>query len=104
MVMFYLQYACIPSPTSDNYDEIGGAFISCWIKAVSMEAARKMAEVAINENNWIVQKLEESCPIKKEDYGVDDESLEYYKQAEIDGEVYVYDTWPNKPQEEEQVH
>ena len=104
MVMFYLQYACIPSPTSDDCDEIGGAYISCWIKALSIEAASTMAEVAIKENDWIVQKLEESYPIKKEDYGIDDASLEYYQQAEIDGEVYVYHTWPNEPQEEEQVH
>ncbi len=101
--MFYFQYACIPSPTSDNYDKLGGAFISCWIKAVSIEAARIISEAAIIENNWIVQKLEESNPIKKEDYRIDDKSLEYYLQAEIDGEVYVYDSWPNEPQEE-QVH
>jgi len=102
--MFYLQYACIPPPTSENYEKLGGAFISCWIQAVSIETARTMADLAIKENNWIVHKLEESNPIKKEDYGIGDESLEYYQQAEIDGEVYVYDAWPNEPQEEEQVH
>ena len=104
MEMFYLQYGCIPSQTSDKYGELGGAYISCWIKAVSMKAARKIAELAIQENKWIVQGLEESYPIKQKNYEKDDESLEYFQQAEIDGEVYVYDTWPNEPQEEDQVH
>jgi hypothetical protein len=104
MEMFYLQYRCIPSETSDNYRELGGAYISCWIKAVSIKGARTIAEFEIQENEWIVQELEESGPIKREDYEKDDESLEYYHQAEIDGEVYVFDTWPNEPQDEDQVH
>ena len=104
MEMFYLQYGCIPSQTSDVYGEFGGAYISCWIKAASIATARTLAELAIQENKWIVQELEESYPIKQEDYEKDDVSLEYYQQAETDGEVYVYDTWPNEPQEEDQVH
>jgi hypothetical protein len=104
MEMFYLQYRCIPSETSDNYRELGGAYISCWIKAVSIKDARTIAELEIQENQWIVQELEESGPIKREDYEKDDESHEYYQQAEIDGEVYVFDTWPNEPQDEDQVH
>ena len=68
MEMFYLQFRCIPSETSDNYREMGGAYVSCWIKAVSIKDAKRIAELVIQENNWLVQGLEESHPIKQEDY------------------------------------
>jgi hypothetical protein len=104
MGMFFLQYRCIPSEASENYGELGGAYINCWVKAISIKDARTIAELEIQENEWIVQELEESSPIRPESYENDDESLKYYQQAEIDGEVYVFHSWPNEPQEEDQLH
>ncbi len=104
MSIFYIQYECIPSPESEDYAEYGGAFISCWLKTNSIENAKLLAEKSIKENHWVVKKLEESYPVQSKDYDENEENLEYYQQAEIDGEVYVYDAWPNEPQEEEQVH
>jgi hypothetical protein len=63
-----------------------------------------LAESAINENHWKILNLEESFPVTEEHYEENDESLEFYQQAVIDGEVYVYHSWPNEPQEEEQIH
>ena len=104
MAIFYIRYECIPTAESNDYKDTGGAFINCWVKAASIEAAKNMAENAISENQWKVLKLEESFPVTIENYIEEEELLEFYQQAEIDGEVYVYYSWPNEPPEEEQVH
>ena len=103
MTIFYIQYESIPTEESKDYKDIGGTVINCWVKATSVEAAKAMAESAINQNHWKALNLEESFSVNEEYYEEDDESLEFYQQAVIDGEVYVYHSWPNEPQEE-QVH
>ena len=50
----------IPTTASNDYKETGGAFISYWIKATSIETAKKLAEGAINENHRKILNLEES--------------------------------------------
>ena len=104
MELYFLQYESVPSPSSENYKDTGGAFINCWIKAKSIEDAKKQAEISIKESEWIILKLEESYPVNREFYENGDESLEYFQQAEIDGQVYVYHSWPNEPQEEKNIH
>jgi len=103
MKIFYIQYESIPTSESNDYKGTGGAFINCWIKATSIEAAKNMAENSINENNWKILSLEESFLVNEEHYKENDESREFYQQAVIDGEVYVYHSWTNEAQEE-QVH
>lgn len=104
MEIYFLQYETVPSENSENYADTGGAYINCWIKAKSIADATILAEIHINENEWVILKLEESYPVNYELYEYGDESLEYFQQAEIDGEVYVYHSWPNEPQEEEHIH
>lgn len=104
MEIYFLQYESAPSPTSEDYKDTGGAFINCWIQAKSIEDAKKQAETCIKESEWIILKLEKSHPVNREFYESDDESLEYFQQAEVDGEVYVFHSWPNEPQEEENIH
>lgn len=103
MEMYFLQYEAAPSPTSEHYKDTGGAFINCWIKAKSIGDAKKLAEMSIKGSEWIILRLEKFYHVNREFYESDDESLDYFQQAEIDGEVYVYHSWPNEPQEEENL-
>ncbi len=104
MKIYYLQYQSEPSPESKDSDRIGGAFINCWIKAGSLDAAKDLAQNSIRNNNWIILSLEESYVVDSDYYRENKESLEYYEQAITDGEVYVYHSWPNQPQEDGIVH
>ena len=60
MTIFYIQYESIPTIESNDYKDTGGAYINCWVKSTSIDAAKKKAEIAINENHWNVISLEES--------------------------------------------
>ena len=100
MAIYYIQYESIPTIESQDYKDTGGAFINCWVNATSIDSAKTIAESAINENHWKILNLEESFSVNEEYYEENDESLEFYKQAVIDGEVYVYHSWQN----EDRIH
>ena len=100
MEMFYLQYEAIPSPRPSSQHDLGGAYISCWIKAKTLDQAKAIAENDINNNGWLVKAIEEAHPISIQDYDERSDSAEYLKQGKLDGEAYVYHAWPNEPQQE----
>jgi hypothetical protein len=104
MEIFFLQYESVPSSKSEDFNDIGGAYINCWIKANSLAGAKKLAESNIKDNEWVIIKLEESYPVNMDFYENNDEFLQYFLQAEIDDEVYVYHSWPNEPQDGENIH
>jgi len=103
MDIYFLQYECSPSPEKDDYQKIGGAFVKVWIKAISLENAKAIAEHFIAEDKWLIVKIINSTQVEK-DLLDDDESLQEYENAEQDGVSFIYITWPNKPQAGESIH
>lgn len=105
MTVYYIVYEAKPTPESELFNDCGGAFINCWVKAKSETIAIKTTAEAIRENYWEIVAVEEGCRlITEKNYSDDPERLEYYEQAASDGECYVYHQWPNEPQEEDDVH
>jgi hypothetical protein len=103
MNIIYLRFEAVPTMNDIDFEESGGALINCWIKEENEESAKTKAMHIIKENGWKIILLEES-------YLADDsmyngrKSRKYYEQAKIDGEVYVYHTWPNVSQNDENIH
>ncbi len=104
MPIIYIQYESVPLDSSSDYQETGGAIINCWVKALSIEDAKNKAVIAIEDNKWKIVQLEEVFEVNENTYENNDESLDFYHQAELDGECYVYHKWPNELQEEDRVH
>jgi hypothetical protein len=92
MPMFYLRFEARPKGTSQHAIEAGGAFISCWIQRDTPEEAESYARGAITDQKWSVTRLEESRTVTRETQTAD--SIKYFEQAELDGEVFVFHTWP----------
>ena len=104
MGIFFIQYESIPFSGSSDYEDTGGAYINCWVRAPSLDEAKDIALRDIEENKWKVVEVQEAYKITRDFYEESDESLECYQQAELDGECYVYHRWPNEAQEEDEVH
>ena len=105
MAIYYIRYEAKPTPESELFNDCGGAFINCWVKAKSEAAAIKATTEAIEENCWNIVSIDEECRvITEKSFSGGPEGLEYYEQAASDGECYVYHQWPNEPQEEDDVH
>ncbi len=97
-----MQFLVRPLESSENYSLYGGAYVSCWIKTQDAEDAEIQARKEIYKAGWLVQKKEDSFRVEEKQYGNAPQSLEYFRQAETDGECYVFHTWPfGAPEEEE---
>ena len=105
MPVFYVQYEAAPSPGSEHFENAGGAYVSCWVKAGSETQASRQASAVIKESGWNILAVEKRCyEVTEEAYAEDDEGLEHYLHAVTDGECYVFHQWPVEPQEGDDVH
>ncbi|AQA18791.1 hypothetical protein BST95_11625 [Halioglobus japonicus] len=91
--MIYLQFEVEPKYDSDENAQYGGAYVNCWINQAMPKSAEEQARLDIESHGWAIRTLEEKSLVAREDYAESD-NLEYYEQALIDGEVYVFHTFP----------
>lgn len=98
-MIFLLTYHGMPQPELEEED-VAGAYINCWIEAENFEQADTVARQEIEEMKWRILDLDEAYTVTKEDYLEDTNELEYYEQALIDKQVYVFHTYPTEEKEE----
>jgi len=94
MPIFYFQFEARPKKPGGT----GGAFINCWIDRPTREEAESHVRDAIANQDWSVTRLEEAVLVTRETQPA--ESRQYFDQAEIDGEVFVFHTWPVAAQDD----
>ena len=87
-------YHVKPSLDLENAGNIDGAYVSCWIKAISVTEADKIAQDEIGLGKGNVLEWEDAYEIKKENYSNNSAGLEFYKQALIDKWVLRFHTYP----------
>ena len=93
----FMQYLIIDAaqdPTVAHEEIYGGAAVGCWIKNQTKKNAYLITKGWIEEQGWVVLSLEEQYPISEEDYKEKQEGKEYFEQALIDDEVFVFNTFP----------
>jgi hypothetical protein len=90
--MFYFLIEVKPSPDNPEASELGGAFVSCWIERPTLEEAESVALRMISEARWDVVTIEKRFPIDRSYYDTEKSGLEYFEQALLDKEVFVFDT------------
>ena len=99
MNMYFIQFECVPAVGGANEKEYGGAYVNGWILSNSLVGAKEIFIKGVKKCDWTPVVLEESYEIDGCVYSDDDEELEFYNQAKIDGEAYCAHAWPNEPQE-----
>ena len=104
MKIFYLYYEVRPSPGSDAFEVLGGAFVSCWIQSFDQASAEGLAAQDIGERGFEAVSLLEARAVSRQDYSSDEPWLKYLDQAEEEGESYLYNGWPVAPQEHDSIH
>ncbi len=92
--MFCLIYHACPTPEHSQCKSIGGAFVSCWIERATIGEADAVARQSIADELWNIDKLEEAYPVDRSNYDEGVDGLEYYEQALIDREVFVFHRYP----------
>jgi hypothetical protein len=90
--MFCFQFEARPKATRPNANEVGGAMINCWIQRDTLEEAESYARGSIADEDWTILRKEEGFLVTRDTQ--DPEGMRYFKQAEIDKEVFIFHTWP----------
>lgn len=97
--MYFLTYHSQPSQDAGDIDDVGGAYINCYILADSLDQADKIARDAIERMRWNILDREDSYEIDSESVSAD--GPEHFEQALIDNAVYVLHTYPISEGEDE---
>ena len=87
---FLVRYEVRPNHSNPERDELGGAFVNCWVVTDSLDSALRVTAERLVESGWVVLER-----MGNESAGSDDfENNPYFRQAQIDGIVCVFHTFP----------
>lgn len=91
MPIFLFQFEVRPRPNNPESKKIGGAVVLCWVDRPTQDVAETIARGLIDKEGWVIMKLEEASLITRETQNP--EGMEYFEQAETDGEAVAFYTW-----------
>lgn len=90
--IFFIQYEVKPLPKNEEYLEVIGAYVNCFISALTASQAEALALQNFHAYHWEIIGIEEHVSeIFRDDYS--GEWLECYDLAVQEGECYVYHQW-----------
>ncbi len=92
--MYFLVYEVSPKPAHRCYGEVDGAFVSLFVNEHIKEPAVAAAEDFVASDGWDIVAFTEAYAVSLEDYPPGHESRDRYLQAEQDGVVATFHTWP----------
>ncbi len=90
--MFYFRFEARPKNGSPESAKVGGALINCWIQRVTREEAESYARGSIADEDWLITELEDAFVVTRETQAP--EGMQYFEQAEVDQNVFVFHRWP----------
>jgi hypothetical protein len=81
------------SKETEKLNDVGGAYVNCWIHFKDYDAAEKLAKLLIKEQGWIPEvKVDESIMQKK--FLKKRKEKQYYAEAIKYGYTLVFHMWP----------
>lgn len=94
---WFFEAEMTPGPDHPEKDRIGFAILNAWIRIESSEEAQKIIEQEIASSGMIATSIEGPEIHEIDDYDEDDEHLQYFEQAQMDGDVYLLVSCPKYP-------
>jgi hypothetical protein len=94
MPMFFFQFEVQPSKNDPDRNKFGGAIVNCWILRDTQNQAEAVARSWIGGQDWHITRVESASLMTKEKQLESPDGMQYFEQAEIDREVFVFHTWP----------
>ena len=79
--MFLINAVATPKKSSDQYDEVIGAYVSLYIDYKDIEGAFKLAKFYIKDEGWKVSEIEEEYFVLDSVNDVDEDQTEMYEEA-----------------------
>jgi hypothetical protein len=74
--------------------EAAGGVVNCWIERPTLDEAIRVARESLAAEGWIVGEHDEAYEVDESTYPPGKDGREYFQQALIDKEVFVFYTFP----------
>ena len=92
--MFFVQFEATPRREARSSADAAGAYVNCWIERSTLEEAIRVARCSIEAEGWIVDDPDEAFPVDASDYPDGHPGREYFEQAMVDKQVFVFHCFP----------
>ncbi|MFT4576802.1 MAG: hypothetical protein ACI9SI_001736 [Polaribacter sp.] len=79
--MFLINALATPTKSSEQYDEVIGAYVSLYIDYKDIEGAFKLAKYYIKEEGWKVTEIEEEYFTLDSITDAEEDHIELYEEA-----------------------
>ncbi|HEX6623589.1 MAG TPA: hypothetical protein VF064_07735 [Pyrinomonadaceae bacterium] len=94
MYLFTIRSRINPkSKAAAKHEDVGGAYVNCYIQFKDYEAAEKLARLLIRESGWIPEKRTEASVIQKREMKTKKDK-QFYSETLKYGYTLVFHTWP----------
>jgi hypothetical protein len=97
--MFFIQFDATPRRDARTAPRAAGGVVTCWIERPTLDEAIRVARAGIEAEGWIVGEHDEAYEVDETTYPPGHDGREYFEQALIDKEVFVFDTFPEVDEE-----
>ena len=94
MEIYFFIFHVQPRPDPEDADNVGGAYVNCWIKADSITGAQQIARQKIDDLKWHILEKDNAFELPPGHYSPDSDGFEFYQQALIDKFVLRFHTYP----------
>jgi hypothetical protein len=94
--IYFLGYELRPVAGADTAG-IGGAFVRAWVRAPSLDDARRRAREHLAASGWTILSALKEAEVRSG--GSSEVDRGYFEQAQREGEVFVIDAFPDEPAE-----
>jgi len=102
--LFLVTIEALPNAGTEDFEEFGGAYVNAYVNEPSEAAALASAQREIAAAGWSCKAVDNVAYVTDDDFAQDDEGLESFKQALIDGVVLDFHTYPVEPEGDDAVH
>src|SRR5262245_38335968 len=83
-----------PNADTEDFREYGGAYGKAYIREATEASALAAAQREIAEAGWSCKSIESIAYVTREDFTDEDDDLDSFEQALVDGVVLVFHTFP----------
>ncbi len=99
--MFLINALAKPTKSSEQYDEVIGAYVSLYIDYKDIEGAYKLAKYYIKDEGWKVTELEEEYYTLDSVEDVDEDQVELYEEALEYGYSIIFNCFEEEDDEDD---
>jgi len=93
--IYLLSYELRPADDNPDREGIGGAFVNCWVKSASPQAARSRAAAHLKDSGWVILATVKEVTVDPAQ--CPPEALPYLQRAVAVGVVFEIQAFPPEP-------